>query len=101
MGREATPVAVVERDGHALAFVEGCGDRVGESPPRRIGSRQTVHDHEDLLRLAHPPLGIGRVEAGQHTIELGPHEPGRAELCRHFDVGPVRARGEGEGDQQG
>src|SRR6267142_299941 len=57
MGGEAAAVAVVECDRDALAFVERGGDRVGEAPPSRIGSRQAVHDHEDLLRLSHPLLG--------------------------------------------
>ncbi len=46
-------------------------------------------------------LGIGRVETSQDAVELGPHEPRRAELRRHFDVRPVRTRGEGEGHQNG
>ena len=101
MGREATAVAVVERDGHTLALVEGGRDRVGESPPSRIGRGQAIHDHEDLSCLAHPRLGVGRVEPGEHAVELGPHEPCRAELCRHLHVRPVRARGQWEGHQDG
>src|SRR5437660_12108993 len=61
VSREATAVAVVERDGNPLAFVEGGGDRAGDSPPRRSGTRPPAPHHEDFLRLAHPLLGIGRV----------------------------------------
>ena len=93
MGREATAVAIVERDGDALALVESGGDRVGESAPIRVGRRQAVHDHEHFLRVAHPLLRVGGVETGHDPVELCPHEPRRAELCRDLHVGPMSAHG--------
>src|SRR5439155_14679307 len=92
MRREATAVAVVERDGNALALAEGRADRVGESPPIRVRRWQAVHDHEDFVSLPHPLLRVGRVETGHDAVELCPHEPRRAELWRYFYVWPVRAR---------
>ena len=48
-GRLADAVATAFNEGEGVAVVEGGGDRVGESPPRRIGSREAVH-HDEIGR---------------------------------------------------
>ena len=99
MGGKAAAVAVVEGHGHALALVEGRGDRVRESCPAGFHRRDTVDHHEDLACFPHTSLGVGGVETGQDAVELRAHEPGGPELCRDFDLGPMRARGQRKRDQ--